>query len=265
MVRTLLASLLTLGTLAALSETRPATDAEKAWGSKVLAACTKAIPPGPEGWEVKEKPDPSCPANVEAGAPGAPIALAVSGAWNAPAPKAAKKDPKEEALLDKQAQAAESLRLADEKQDNAAVERILKEIEEIGAQLEKIEAGRKAEKPEAAAAPKETFLKIRIEANALSIPLPKGAKALPPVGEFKAYRVGDDAPGAAEPGTTLVLIGSWSEKGDAGAQRLEAAKLPKAAPASVQAIAVRVQAAPALAKSVLDKMDLASLKALLGK
>jgi hypothetical protein len=275
MKRVLAASSLTFIALAVFSQgaTRPVTEAEKAFCSKVLATCAKAIPPGPGGWEATVKPDTATPASVSQGAGGAPFLLSTEAAWRDPKKpilegKAPPSNPKEDSLLSKQAELAGALGKASEKGDEAAMERIQKELDDIEAQLDKMAETKvpAASKKLTPAMPQDATLKVRIDVNTLVLPLPKGAKAIPPVAGCSAFRMGDESlVDPSETGATLVLIGAWSEKSDAGIRRVESGKRTGAKPDSVQAIAVRVEATPSRAKLVTDKMDWAALKALLSK
>lgn len=266
MKRSAMCLFLILATLSAAAQSRPATQADKAFVSKVLGACAKAIPPGPSGWEATLKPETAPPDSISA-IEGEPLPLSLAAAWTNP--KASKtepeKDPKEDALLVKQAELASALAQAGKKGDTAAEDRLQKELDDIETQLDKIESSREAAGPaaKAPATAQDSSLKITIEINPRVIPLPKGAKAASPVAGCKAYTLGEGNSG--QPGGTLVLLGQWTEAKDEGSPRLESPKAPGAKVLSVQTLAVRVEASPSRAKQVVEKMDWAGLKGLLAK
>lgn len=262
--------LLTTGTFAQ-GGGRPATQAEKAFSTKVLAACAKAIPPGPTGWESREKPNTAAPESLAA-AEGIPIPLFISAAWSDPkqahqGAAGPSKNPKEDALLSKQAELADALAKASQKNDTAAADLIQKELDDIEVQLDAIEAAREsAPKVAAPTAPPDASLRVRVDVNPPVIPLPAGAKSLPAVSGCTAYRLPDGGPAdPRQPGSTLVLVGTWSEKKEGGAARVEASRRSGATATSVQCIAVRVEAVPSRAEKVVKQVDWASIKALLSK
>ena len=104
------------------------------------------------------------------------------------------------------------------------MERIQKELDEIEGRLDKIAETKKVPTPKRAASamPQDATLKVRMDVNFMVLPLPKDAKALPPVAGCSAYRLGDESlMDPSETGATLVLVGTWSEKNEAGIRRVE--------------------------------------------
>lgn len=232
-------------------------ESEGAFAARIAAACIKALPAAPAGWEQTRKPEASTPS-------GSPASFSVIASWLNPkaVPPEAPKSKTDE-LLEKQDKLAREMGAALEKGDTETADRLNAELEALEVEIEKAPPPPKPATPPPAA---DAALTVIFEVNAAVSALPAGAKEAPSVSGFPAFRA--PAPGTTNAdgvGTTFVFVGPWKPSKDGATTRMSAA-IPSGVPAtSVQSIAVHIEAAGPRAKQIAEKLDWKALKALLGK
>lgn len=262
--------------------TRPATQAEKAFADRLGGVLVKALPPAPAGWRVAELSRPETPSWMPLSDRPHPMEIAVRARWQddkklqesqgkmIQAMGSVKKDPADEGRLDviqkKQNDLAKALGQAAEKGDSAGVQRIQKEMEPLNKEMSDILTRQAKAFKDAmqSASVRDAEVDIALKANAtyayLSEPVSKDA----PVAGLAAYRVEPKQREGDSPqeGTTYVVMGNWRTVSEGGALRLtsETAGAPTT---SLKTLLVEIKADKARARAILEKLDWASLKALM--
>ncbi len=262
--------------------TRPATQAEKAFALKVGTTFTKVMPTAPAGWRVAEQSKPEAPSWMPLGDRPHPMQVGAMVKWQddkklqesqtkmMQAMGSIKKDPADEARLkvlgQKQGQLAKALGDAAGKGDTAALGKIQKELEPVNKEMADI-MNRQAKAYTTAmssASARDAEVEIHLKANETELWLPERASKEAPVAGGIAYRVEEEqreGEGWRE-GTTYVLVGSWKTLQEGGATRLTA-ETAGAPTTSLKTLLVEVKADKARARGILEKLDWASLKALM--
>lgn len=272
-------------------ETRPATRAEMDFMHRVHAAFQKAAPrSGPGGWEETERSGGEVDDRVTKGAEGYPMRLAYHLKWVDSAKIEAARQKMEEIARDQAAspaaatgpdpaqqrryeELAAKIGAAAERGDVKTMERLQKEMEAVGQQMNRPfeESDRRIKAGSKAVAARDAYARLSIAVNESWISLPgasKGPLKQAPIAGNPVYRMNDESyPENYDEwveGTTCVVLGPWKPANQGGEKGLAAGHKKKAPHTAVQSVNVCAQAEPARARALLEMVDWNTLKALLG-
>jgi hypothetical protein len=263
-------------------ETRKATQKEKDFYRMVMETLIKAFPAGPEGWseeknqfEELELVTPDCEKY--------PFRISYGASWTDDARKQAADEEIQKVLGPKMMRNAsnpEYIKLTEQtnilgkelgdaagKNDNPTVERLQKELETNAKKIQAItdandkESDSIMEKMSA----RDVSIKISIQVNEFSRALYETVIQDAPVAGCLTYRSQGEwtKDNGWREGTTYVFLGKgWYLKADGGTS-IETKAQNGIPSTTVQTIFVSVQADPARAKQVLEKIDWNALKKLI--
>jgi hypothetical protein len=263
-------------------ETRKATQKEKDFYRMVMETLIKSLPAGPEGWGEEKNQF----AELEYVAPNCekyPFRVSYGASWNdftrkqaadeeiqkvlAPKMVSNISNPEYKKLTEQNDKLAKEFGDAVGKNDKTTVERLQKEMDALSKKFQAItdandkESDSIMEKMSA----RDVSIKVSIQVNNLSEGLNESVVQDAPVAGCLTYRSQGrwtKENGWLE-GTTYVLLGKgWQLKTDGGTS-IETKERKGIPSTTVQAIIVWVQADPARAKQVLEKIDWSALKKLI--
>ena len=263
-------------------ETRKATQKEKDFYRMVMETLIKALPAGPEGWGEEKNQF----AELEFVAPGCekyPFRVSYDASWNdfttkqaadeeiqkvlAPKMISNVSNPEYKKLIEQNDKLAKEFGEAAGKNDQPAVGRIQNEMETNAKKLQTIlDANDKEfdgimEKLSA----RDVSIKVNIQVNEFSYGLEESVILDAPIAGYLTYRSRGEwtkGNGWCE-GTTYVFLGKgWQKKTDGGTS-IETKERNGNTSTAVQTIIMSVQADPARARQVLEKIDWNLLKKLI--
>lgn len=276
-----------MGVLAAMTaradgDMRPATAAERAFLKKAEGVVCAALPPGPAGWEVAERPEREPFDQVSAGAARHPMEVRCFIAWRdtarlrqaqsrlmEEAVPLVSKGPAadQEALMDQMSALGEKFAAAINKNDTAGAQRIQKEMEAVGAKLRTIgEAQNKAYEGVAQRnAAKDAEAEVLLVINHREETLPEGSVLEAPLQGAKVYRIeeGEFSGGTWREGTTVAFLGAWTLAKESWGTMMRPSHAPGAPGTSVQNVYIRIKGDKARARKLLEGVDWAALKGLM--
>lgn len=261
---------------------RPANSAEKKMALAVLTAFEKVLPPGPAGWELKEKTQVTALERVALDQETRPMSVDYHARWqDEPRISAANaqmdqklpslsQDLSPDAAMEARIARLEALSLAFAKAvqdgDMARADQLQKEMETIGNQIND-QASRNDqvfEQKISAIAPQDVEMQVSLFTNIFT----QGFTALPSeqfvMGGCQIQVIDDGAHTGTgwHEGTTYAFLGNFSFVRDGENSSMEADEISGKPHTIVQTIVVRVQAEKHRARAFLEKMDWQALKAL---
>ena len=266
-------------------DTRPATPQEKAYHARVMGVCQKAATAGPAGWEQVDRSETPQLEQVSTGLGKSPWPLTYRLAWQDSARLRAgeekalqagiallerQKADKTATELQKQAdKLANAMGAAMNKGDMPEGLRLRQQMEPYLSQLQAIHEDRDRQFEDILREnqPKDARASLSIHINSLGEEFTGPLAALPPLAGAQAWRT----QGAYSPnqgwreGVTVVLLGEWTMD-KAGDSTILTAKTRPGLPATtVQTVVVRLSAGQDRARQMLESLDWAQIKDLLGK
>jgi hypothetical protein len=259
---------------------RPATAKEEEFNVRVAGTFAKALPPGPEGW-AERRDSIQRLERVATDAEKYPFRVSYEASWTDTARSreaeqkqaealgkvVASPDQELQELIRQNEKLAKELGAAINKGDQATVERVNRELGELQVKMQKRLAVQDAGMKEAqrATSPRDVAIAVSLAANTFSETFYRAGAIEPPVGGGPVYRTqGEtDSDGSWREGSTYVFLGKgWQLKKDGNAW-MEAPQRAGVPSLAVQTIVVRADGDPARARSLLEKIDWASLRKLL--
>lgn len=279
----LLGILVSISTVRADGDSRPATQAEKDFTINVLRTLENSIPAVPSGWAVEEKSEIKAPETVTAGTEKYQVQAEYRQSWQHPA-KLEEARIREEQMIAEMAVSmqqdqkgleetssrmnalAEEFGKAIEKNDAAEVARIQAEMEALGQQLNAVgdAQNKELEARQQEIKPKDARVRFMFCVNATHFDISRYTRDADVVG-LPVYRRESDDPNASIEGEFVVFAGNFAPKKYEFETWMELATDPAAPSTAVQSIVLSVEGDRTHTRQLLESMDWTALKALLKK